>query len=341
MIKRIIDTSSLAAFKSILASVNRIVVTCHKKADGDAIGSSLAMGRLLSNMGKNAVVIIPDQLPASLEFIASGNEFFTFTMCETKASNILRNTQLILSLDYNSFDRVDRMQPLLEASNAKKVLIDHHRDPKNCFDVMFSHPLMSSTCELVYRLAAEAGWLQWFDKAIASCLFVGIMTDTGNLSFSSSYPDVYEVMAKLMEYGIDKPYLYKQAMDTVSLNSLKLQSYAILNKMTIIDDSIALITLDQDDLKQFNYHTGDTERLVNKPLSVDGVFWSTFMREDSKYIKVSMRSEGEFAVNSICAKFFNGGGHKNAAAGEFYGNMQEAVKLFHKIVEQIKNDITI
>ncbi len=341
MIKRIIDTSSLAAFKSILASVNRIVVTCHKKADGDAIGSSLAMGRLLSNMGKNAVVIIPDQLPASLEFIASGNEFFTFTMCETKASNILRNTQLILSLDYNSFDRVDRMQPLLEASNAKKVLIDHHRDPKNCFDVMFSHPLMSSTCELVYRLAAEAGWLQWFDKAIASCLFVGIMTDTGNLSFSSSYPDVYEVMAKLMEYGIDKPYLYKQAMDTVSLNSLKLQSYAILNKMTIIDDSIALITLDQDDLKQFNYRTGDTERLVNKPLSVDGVFWSTFMREDSKYIKVSMRSEGEFAVNSICAKFFNGGGHKNAAAGEFYGSMQEAVELFHKIVEQIKNDITI
>lgn len=341
MIKRIIDTSSLAAFKSILTSVNRIVVTCHKKADGDAIGSSLAMGRLLSNMGKNAVVIIPDQLPASLEFIASGNEFFTFTMCETKASNILRNTQLILSLDYNSFDRVDRMQPLLEASNAKKVLIDHHRDPKNCFDVMFSHPLMSSTCELVYRLAAEAGWLQWFDKAIASCLFVGIMTDTGNLSFSSSYPDVYEVMAKLMEYGIDKPYLYKQAMDTVSLNSLKLQSYAILNKMTIIDDSIALITLDQDDLKQFNYHTGDTERLVNKPLSVDGVFWSTFMREDSKYIKVSMRSEGEFAVNSICAKFFNGGGHKNAAAGEFYGSMQEAVELFHKIVEQIKNDITI
>ncbi len=341
MIKRIIDTSSLAAFKSILASVNRIVVTCHKKADGDAIGSSLAMGRLLSNMGKNAVVIIPDQLPASLEFIASGNEFFTFTMCETKASNILRNTQLILSLDYNSFDRVDRMQPLLEASNAKKVLIDHHRDPKNCFDVMFSHPLMSSTCELVYRLAAEAGWLQWFDKAIASCLFVGIMTDTGNLSFSSSYPDVYEVMAKLMEYGIDKPYLYKQAMDTVSLNSLKLQSYAILNKMTIIDDSITLITLDQDDLKQFNYRTGDTERLVNKPLSVDGVFWSTFMREDSKYIKVSMRSEGEFAVNSICAKFFNGGGHKNAAAGEFYGSMQEAVELFHKIVEQIKNDITI
>lgn len=341
MIKSVIDANSIAELKSILASVNRIVVTCHKKADGDAIGSSLAMCRLLNNMGKNAVVIIPDQLPASLEFIAPSNEYVTFTMCETRASNIIRNTQLILSLDYNSFDRVDNMQPLLEASKAKKVLIDHHRDPKDCFDVMISHPFMSSTCELVFRLAAEAGWLQWIDKDVASYLFVGIMTDTGNLSFSSSYPDVYEVMARLMEYGIDKPYLYKQAMDTVSLNSLRLQSYAILNKMTLIDDSMALITLDKDDLKQFNYHTGDTERLVNKPLSVDGVFWSTFMREDSKYIKVSMRSEGDFFVNTICAKYFNGGGHKNAAAGEFYGTMQEAVELFHKIVEQIKNDINI
>ena len=341
MIKNIIDSVELGKLKAAVTAVNRIVITCHKKPDGDAIGSSLALCLILRNMGKNATVIIPDQLSASLTFVAQGMDYVTFSRNEVMASNIIRNTQLIMSLDYNDFSRVDHMKPWLENAKVPKILIDHHLNPADVFDVSISHPEISSTSELVYRIACEAQWLNYVDKQVASCIFVGVMTDTGNLAFSSSYPDVYHVMGELMEYGIDKPYLYKQAMDTVSLNSLKLQSYAILNKMTIIDDSIALITLDQDDLKQFNYRTGDTERLVNKPLSVDGVFWSTFMREDSKYIKVSMRSEGEFAVNSICAKFFNGGGHKNAAAGEFYGSMQEAVELFHKIVEQIKNDITI
>ena len=172
----------------------------------------------------------------------------------------------------------------------------------------------------------------------SALLFVGIMTDTGNLSWSSSYPEVYEIMAQLMRYGIDKPNLYKQAMDTVPLNSLKLHSYALLNKMTIIDDSIALITLDHNDLETFSYKTGDTERLVNRPLAVKEVYWSTFMREDPNYIKVSMRSEGDFAVDVLCSRYFNGGGHMHAAAGEFYGTMQEAVELYYKIVEEIKQN---
>lgn len=339
MIKSIIDPNSLRKFKALVAGVNRIIITCHKKADGDAIGSSLGMCQLLRNMGKNAIVIIPDQLPDSLAFVAKGIDYVTFSLNEVKATNIIRNTQLILSLDYNTFSRVDRMQPWLEESKLPKVLIDHHLDPSLAFDVVMSYPKLSSTSELVYRIALEAGWLEFVDKRVASSIFVGIMTDTGNLAFSSSYPEVYEVMGQLMSYGIDKPYLYKQAMDTVPLNSLLLQSYALLNKMTIIDESFALIVLDKNDLEQYNYKTGDTERLVNRPLSVKGVYWSTFMREDSDYIKVSMRSEGDFLVNILCAKYFGGGGHKNAAAGEFNGSMQEAVDLYYKIVEQVKKDI--
>ena len=339
MIKSIIDPNSLKKFKALVAGVNRIIITCHKKADGDAIGSSLGMCQLLRNMGKNAIVIIPDQLPDSLAFVANGIDYVTFSLNEVKATNIIRNTQLILSLDYNTFSRVDRMQPWLEESKLPKVLIDHHLDPSPAFDVVMSYPKLSSTSELVYRIALEAGWLEFVDKRVASSIFVGIMTDTGNLAFSSSYPEVYEVMGQLMSYGIDKPYLYKQAMDTVPLNSLLLQSYALLNKMTIIDESFALIVLDKNDLEQYNYKTGDTERLVNRPLSVKGVYWSTFMREDSDYIKVSMRSEGDFLVNTLCAKYFGGGGHKNAAAGEFNGSMQEAVDLYYKIVEQVKKDI--
>lgn len=338
MIKRIIDSSEIEKFKAAIGAVSRIVITCHKKADGDAIGSSLAMCRVLRNMGKNAIVIIPDQLPASLSFVAEGVDYFTFSHSEITASNIIRNTQLIISLDYNDFSRVDKMQPLLENATVPKVLIDHHLNPRGKFDVMFSFPELSSTCELVYRIVEEAGWQQYLDKQAASYLFVGIMTDTGNLAFSSFYPEVYEVMAQLMRYGIDKPYLYKMAMDTVPLNSLLLQSYALLNKMTVIDDSIALITLDKEDLQKYNYHTGDTERLVNKPLSVKEIYWSTFMREDPNYIKVSMRSEGDFAVDVLCSRYFNGGGHMHAAAGEFYGTMQEAVELYYKIVEEVKQN---
>lgn len=338
MIKRIIEPSELSKFKTIVENVSRIVITCHKKADGDAIGSSLALCLILRKLGKNATVIIPDQLPDSLCFITKGIDYVTFNRSEVMAGNIIRNTQLIISLDYNSFGRVDRMKPCLEESKVPKVLIDHHLNPDNVFDVTISHPEISSTSELVYRLADEAGWLHCIDKQVASCIFVGIMTDTGNLAFSSSYPEVYHVMSKLMEYGIDKPYLYKMAMDTVPLNSLLLQSYALLNKMSVIDDKYALIILDKSDLQKYEYKTGDTERLVNKPLSVKEVFWSTFMREDPDCIKVSMRSEGTLAVDELCTRFFNGGGHKHAAAGEFYGTMQDAVELYYKIVEQVKNE---
>lgn len=338
MIKRIIDSSELSKFKNAVERVSRIVITCHKKADGDAIGSSLALCLILRKLGKNAIVIIPDQLADSLTFVTKGIDYVTFSRNEVMAGNIIRNTQLIMSLDYNCFDRVDRMKSCIEQSRVPKVLIDHHLNPDNVFDVTISHPEISSTSELVYRLATEAGWLNCIDKQVASCIFVGIMTDTGNLAFSSSYPEVYHVMSKLMEYGIDKPYLYKMAMDTVPLNSLLLQSYALLNKMKIIDDKYALITLDKSDLEKYDYKTGDTERLVNKPLSVKNVFWSTFMREDPNCIKVSMRSEGTLAVDKLCARYFNGGGHKHAAAGEFYGTMQEAVDLYYKIVEQVNNE---
>ena len=338
MLERIIDTGELSKLKAILNDVSRIVITCHKKADGDAIGSSLALCLVLRKMGKNAIVIIPDQLPASLTFVTEGIDYVTFSRNEVPASNIIRNTQLIMSLDYNNFGRVDKMKPWLENAKVPKILIDHHLNPDEVFDVIISHPEISSTSELIYRVVYEAGWLDFIDRQVASCIFVGMMTDTGNLAFSSSYPEVYHIMGELMEYGIDKPYLYKMAMDTVPLSSLLLQSYALLHKMTVINDKYALILLDKGDLEKYNYQTGDTERLVNKPLAVKGVYWSTFMREDPDCIKVSMRSEGDFAVDVLCTRYFNGGGHKHAAAGEFYGSMDDAISVYHKIIEEIKNN---
>lgn len=338
MLKPIIDACEIKRLNEVIDNVSRIVITCHKKADGDAIGSSLALCMALQNMGKNATVIIPDQLASSLTFVAQGMNYVTFSHNEAMASNIIRNTQLIFSLDYNNFDRVDRMKPWLENATVPKVLIDHHLNPSSDFDVNFSYPEMSSTCELLYRIIVDAGWKQFIDTEVASCLFVGIMTDTGNMSWSSSYSDVYHVMGELMDYGIDKPYLYKMAMDTVPLNSLLLQSHALLHRMTIVDGKYALIVLNKNDLTEYNYKTGDTERLVNKPLSVKEIFWSTYLREENGCIKVSMRSEGDFAVDVICSQYFNGGGHKNAAGGEFYGPLEDCKELYFKILEKIRNN---
>lgn len=339
MINPIIDTAELNKLKREIEAVTRIVITCHKRADGDAIGSSLALCRVLRLMGKNATVIIPDQLAQSLTFITKGIDYVTFSHSEVMASNIIRNTQLIFALDYNNLSRVDRMQPIVEAAQVPKILIDHHLNPAAGWDVVISHPEMSSTCELVYRVIMAMGWQQHIDKTVASCLAVGIMTDTGNLAWSSSYPEVYHIMGDLMQYGIDKPFLYKMAMDTLPLNSLLLQSYALLHKMTIKDGRFALIVLDKHDLETYNYKTGDTERLVNKPLSVNEIYWSTYLREDASCIKVSMRSEGDFAVDVICSQYFNGGGHKHAAGGEFHGTIEDCIALYDKIVDEvIKNE---
>ena len=182
----LLDEQQLSLLKTMLDNAHQVVMCCHKSPDGDAIGSSLALCRVLRNMGKNAVVIIPDQLPASLEFTVMGIDYVTFSFNEVKASNIIKNTQLILSLDYNTFSRVERMQPLLEQAQVPKVLIDHHLNPDTCFDVTISHPEMSSTSELVYRVVLQAQWERFIDLHAASELFVGIMTDTGNLAFSSS-----------------------------------------------------------------------------------------------------------------------------------------------------------
>lgn len=336
MLKPIIDTGELNKLKDAVQSATRIVITCHKKADGDAIGSSLALCRVLRKMGKKANVIIPDQLAASLIFVTEGIDYVTFSHNERMASNIIRNTQLIFSLDYNNFSRVDRMEPLLVNASVPKILIDHHLNPTSSFDVVISHPEMSSTCELLYMVLCESGWQHYIDKDIASSLFVGMMTDTGNLSWSSSYPQVYYVMGNLMQYGIDKQYLYKMAMDTLPMNSLMLQSYALLHKMTIIDNKYALIVLDKHDLETYNYKTGDTERLVNKPLSVKDIIWSTYLRQDASSIKVSMRSEGNLAVDKICSKHFNGGGHMHAAGGEFYGSIDDCIAIYYNVVEEVK-----
>ena len=336
MIREIIDTQAINRLRSLINGAQRIVITCHKSPDGDALGSSLALRHVLERLGKQATVVTPDLAPRALQFLPGVRGIVTFTKHELRARNLLGDAQLIFCLDYNSLSRIDRLGEVMEPLRAPRVLIDHHLDPDDIFDVAISHPEASSTCELVFRVLMQLDMLRMIDRMTASCLYVGMLTDTGGLAYSCDEPDFYEIIASLMRRHLNRQLLHDLALNTFSADSLRLQGYALSQKMQLFpDQGVSLITLNKDELQQFNYHKGDTETLVNKPLAVPGIYWSVFMREDADKIKVSCRSQGDFSVSDICAHYFNGGGHQNAAGGDYTGTLDEAVALFHQILQDL------
>ena len=339
MISSIIDDKTIERLRAFINGVQRIVITCHKSPDGDALGSSLALCHVLRRLGKDAVVVTPDMAPKSLEFIPGVRELVVLTKHELRARNVLNEAQLLFCLDFNSMKRIDRLGELVEPLKVRRVLIDHHLDPDDAFDIMISHPDASSTCELVFRVLMQMGLLRLMDRHAASCLYVGLLTDTGGFAYSCDNPEFYEILASILKRRIDRINLYNKAMNTFSADSVRLQGYAVSEKMQLFpEQGAALITLSKEELERFNYNRGDTETLVNKPLAIPEIYWSVFLREDTDKIKVSCRSQGDFSVSDICARYFNGGGHFNAAGGELTCSLDEAVALFKQILADLFPD---
>ena len=336
MITPIIDEKTIERLRAMINGVNRIAITCHKSPDGDALGSTLALCHVLRRLGKDAIVVTPDMAPKSLEFVPGVRELVVFTKHEARARRVLSDAQLIFCLDFNSLKRIDRLAEIIEPLKTKRVLIDHHLDPDDIFDLSISFPEASSTCELVFRVLMQMGLLRYMDRQAASCLYVGLLTDTGGFAYSCDNPEFYEILASVMRRRFDRISFYNKAMNTFSADSLRLQGYAISEKMQLFpEQGAALIVLDKDELERYNYNRGDTETLVNKPLAIPEVYWSVFMREDADRIKVSCRSQGDFSVSDICARYFGGGGHQNAAGGEFSGTIEEAVAIFHQVLADL------
>lgn len=339
MISSIIDDRVIERLRALINGVQRIAITCHKSPDGDALGSTLALCHVLRRLGKDATVVTPDMAPKALEFIPGVRDLVVFTKHEVRARRILTEAQAIFCLDFNSLHRIDRLGEIIEPLSTTRVLIDHHLDPEDAFDLSISFPEASSTCELVFRVLMQMGLLRMMDRQAASCLYVGLLTDTGGFAYSCDNPEFYEIISSILRRRIDRVNLYNKAMNTFSADSLRLQGYAISEKMQLFpNQGAALIVLDKSDLDRFNYNRGDTETLVNKPLAIPGIYWSVFLREDADRIKVSCRSQGDFSVSDICSRYFNGGGHENAAGGEFYGTIDEAVQAFRQVLADLFPD---
>lgn len=329
--KNFFDSDDVKEFYKLLEDKERIILTCHMRPDGDAIGSTLGLYHLLKSWGKDVNVVIPDRVPRSLSFLPEVKEIAVFTQYDPYCTRLVDEAELIIMCDFNTAKRQGDLAPLIQNAKCAKVLIDHHRDPDVPCDIMFSFPDASSTCELVFRLIAACGYYQDMNRESAMCLLTGLITDTQNFTVNCSNPEVYEIMMRLLEKGADKKLIVEEAIKSTSYDALMLNSFALLERMRIFPKSrCALTVLTKEDLQHYNYQKGDTEGLVNMPLNIRGVVYSVFMREDVDCIKVSTRSKYNFPVCDICKDLFNGGGHLMAAGGEFYGTLQECEELLVK-----------
>lgn len=340
MIKNLFQTADIEQLKCVIDENSMFVLTCHAGPDGDALGSTLGMAHYLKAMGKEALVVVPDAYPDFLAWMPGAQEILRFDKYREKAELMIAMADVIMAMDYNALSRVDDMGPIIEKAKAKKVLIDHHLSPDTFCDLNFSFPNLSSTCEVVFRLVIALDGFDRLDKAACECIYAGIMTDTGCLSYGPCTQELYIIVSMLMQKEINKDRIYNKIFNNYSEGRLRLMGYVLYEKMRVFpDEHAALITLSREEMKRFDFNKGDTEGLVNIPLQMKGIYFSAFLREDTEknLIRVSLRSQGTFPCNKFAAKYFNGGGHLNASGGQFSGTLAEAIALFEKALQEFNN----
>lgn len=326
--ERLIDQTYSRQLKDIIAQSNNIVITCHVRPDGDAIGSTLGLFHLLKKTGKNPIVIVPDKAPANLSFLPGFKDIGIYTSHKEFCESAVDAADTIICCDFNQPSRQDVLASVIQGASCTKVLIDHHTEPDYFADLTISYPSMSSTCELVFRLIAAIEMYEKVDKDCATCLLTGMITDTRNFTVNVHHPDIYDILMRLIEKGADKDKIIKETLILRSLNSLRLEAYALSNKLEVFPEhKCCLITLSKSELDKFNYEKGDTEGLVNKPLEIRGMIYSIFMREDPDCVKVSARSCDNFPVSEICKTLYGGGGHVQASGAEYHGSLEECRKI--------------
>ncbi|MDR2498425.1 MAG: bifunctional oligoribonuclease/PAP phosphatase NrnA [Tannerellaceae bacterium] len=332
LLSKIIKEDEIRKAKKYIEKGSSFAIVIHSAPDGDAIGSSLGLFHFLGTLGKDKVhVIAPNDFPAYYKWLSGSRDIVMHDRYPDFAEHLIRDADVVFCLDFNEPRRVGKLASALVATEARRVMIDHHLNPEDFCRVTMSYPQISSTSEMIFRLICRMGMYDLLSKPAAEAIYTGMMSDTGAFTFNSNHPEIYTIIENLIRKGIDKDQIYRRVNQVYSENRMRMMGYVLYEKMKIYPKShTALITLTQQDLRRFRYTTGDTEGFVNMPLSIDGIIFSAFLREDPENIKVSLRSSGNFPCNEFAATGFNGGGHKNAAGGEFKGTMQDAIALFEK-----------
>jgi phosphoesterase RecJ-like protein len=342
MLNKIISENSIQKAQKLIDKSDKIVIVTHISPDGDAIGSSLALYHFLLQQGKSVNVLVPNNFPGFLKWMSGSKDIIVGEWKKSLSRELIDAADLIFCLDFNILKRIEQLGPLVEKASAKKIMIDHHLDPDNFCNVTISHPEISSTSELIFRFICRMGMFDDMNKECAECIYAGMMTDTGAFTYNSNSPYIYSIISELLHKGIDKDAIYNKVYNDYSECRIRLEGYVLYEKMKIFKEyNTSLITLSLEEQKKFQWKKGDTEGFVNIPLSIEGIIFSVFIREEEGLIKISFRSKGTFPTNQIASEVFNGGGHLNASGGEYYGKLEDAIALVEDSLPKYKDKLIL
>ncbi len=325
----------VAQLKSLLSAPSRIAIVAHYNPDGDAIGSSLGLAHVLKAAGHTVQVVMPNIASHNLQWMPGYNEIMTYERDGDRAREALRNSEVLFCMDFNHTDRVGKLEDALKAA-PRKVLIDHHQEPDGFAEIIFSDAKAPATCQMVYDIvmALELGAHIGLDAA--TCLYAGIVTDTGSFRFRTTTTHTMRVAADLMERGIVVDLVHNAIVDDNSEHRLRLLGFTLNERLVVYpEQGLAIIALSRDDLQRFHFQPGDTEGFVNYGLSIRGIRLSAFFIEREDMVKLSLRSKGDLRVDRLVKEHFSGGGHRNAAGGQSNEGLHETVERFRALVPEL------
>ncbi|MCP9200918.1 bifunctional oligoribonuclease/PAP phosphatase NrnA [Gramella sp. GC03-9] len=325
-----------------LAGAKNIVIVPHKGPDGDAIGASLGLYHFLKDKGHAPQVIAPNDYPHFLKWLPGTEDVLIYESNTDKAHEFISKAEIIFTLDFNHLSRCGSMQDALLESEAVFVMIDHHQEPSDYADYTYSDSTMSSTCEMVYRFIDKLRASKKITPEIATCLYTGIMTDTGSFRFSSTSSDTHRTIADLIDKGAVNDQIHNNVFDTNSQDKLQLLGTALQNLCVNNELRTAYISLSQEELDRHNFKKGDTEGFVNYGLSLEGIIFAVIFieKENEDMVKISFRSKGDFDVNKFARAHFEGGGHINAAGGKSDLSLNDTIVKFNSILPEYREELT-
>jgi phosphoesterase RecJ-like protein len=329
----ILKKSDILQLKTLLNESRNIVLLIHYNPDGDALGAALSLFHVFKSLNHAPQIISPNSIPSFLQWMPGAEHVIYAHTQSEKCKKAIENANILVYLDFNACHRLGNvLEPLCTASSAFKVLIDHHLHPEIPADITYSNIKTSSTSELVYHFIAKMMNLKpLINQAIAECIYVGMITDTGSLSFNCDHGSTYKILADLMRYNVDGEAIHRKIYDNFSENRMRLLGHCLLNRMKVFKDfPVAYIWLDKKDLRDFDYRMGDTEGVVNYSLSIGRVKFAALIIEREDRIKLSFRSKGNFDVNKFARAHFSGGGHKNAAGADSFTSLEKTIEIFEQ-----------
>ena len=331
--------NDIKEIKQLLSLPKDIVITTHRNPDGDAIGSSLGLYHFLKQLGHSIHMISPSEYPDSFSWMPEVEQFVIYDIDPDYSKKLVEQAEIIFFLDFNGLDRIDKLGEIIAPVNATKVMIDHHLYPDDCADYMLSDTSASSTCELVFDFIELLDMKKYLDDRVGSCLYTGIITDTGSFKFGTS-AKLFRIVAKLIELGVDDTMLQDLISNSLKEKHLRLLGHCLNNRMEILEEyRTGIISLTKEDYANFDIQRGDTEGIVNYLLKIKDIRMAAFITEQPTIVKISLRSKGDFSVQEIAKRYFKGGGHKNASGGFSFQALDVTINRFKGVLPKYKTQL--